>query len=58
DWEPLVKEIETIDRVEDGTLIVFVQWKDGKTTEHPAKVVYKKCPQAMLKFYEERLRFR
>ncbi|KAI9499817.1 hypothetical protein BX070DRAFT_231394 [Coemansia spiralis] len=58
DWEPLVESIDTIDKDNDDGLIVFINWKDGKNTSHPAQLVYKKCPQLMLKFYEERLRFR
>ncbi|KAJ2170354.1 hypothetical protein GGF45_005352 [Coemansia sp. RSA 551] len=52
DWESQIQEIETIDRCDDGTLI------NGLATEHTVDIVYQKCPQAMLKFYEDRLRFR
>ncbi|KAJ1721382.1 hypothetical protein LPJ61_006050 [Coemansia biformis] len=58
DWEPLVDEINTIDRAQDGSLVVYICWKNGKSTEHPAEVAYKRCPQKMLQFYEGRLRFR
>ncbi|KAJ2879092.1 hypothetical protein GGI21_001741 [Coemansia aciculifera] len=57
-WEPLIKEIETVDRKEKDKLIVFIEWKNGQVTSHPIELAYQKCPQAMLKFYEERLRFR
>ncbi|KAJ1898602.1 hypothetical protein LPJ66_002641 [Kickxella alabastrina] len=57
-WEPLVREIETVDRMPNNDLIVFIVWKNGQTTEHPAEMAYTRCPQIMLKFYEERLRFR
>ncbi|KAJ2506324.1 hypothetical protein GGI11_006704 [Coemansia sp. RSA 2049] len=58
DWEPLVESIDTVDRLDDQSLVVFISWKNGKYTKHPANVVYEKCPQLMLKFYEERVRFR
>ncbi|KAJ2439050.1 hypothetical protein GGF42_008090, partial [Coemansia sp. RSA 2424] len=57
-WEPLIKEIETVDRKEKDKLIVFIAWKNGQITSHPIELAYQKCPQAMLKFYEEHLRFR
>ncbi|KAJ2486480.1 hypothetical protein IWW37_005604 [Coemansia sp. RSA 2050] len=57
-WEPLVKEIQTVDRSEKNKLIVFIVWKNGQVTTHPIEMVRLKCPQAMLRFYEERLRFR
>lgn len=57
-WEPLVNAIETIDRKDDGTLMVYIEWKNGIRGEYPSDLVYKHCPQTMLQFYEGRLRFR
>ncbi|KAJ2371344.1 hypothetical protein IW150_004635 [Coemansia sp. RSA 2607] len=57
-WENLVKEIMTIDKADDGSLVVFIKWNDDTTSEHPVESAYAKCPQLMLKFYEGRLRFR
>ncbi|KAJ2813102.1 hypothetical protein H4S07_000931 [Coemansia furcata] len=57
-WESDIKEIQTVDRSEKNKLIVFIMWKSGKVTTHPIELARQKCPQAMLTFYEERLRFR
>ncbi|KAM0260598.1 hypothetical protein ACHAQJ_002660 [Trichoderma viride] len=55
-WED---DIETIDACEDegsGQLIVYLVWKNGRKTRHHTKVIYKKCPQKMLAFYERHVR--
>ncbi|KAH6605644.1 hypothetical protein Trco_004797 [Trichoderma cornu-damae] len=55
-WED---EIETIDACEDegsGRLVVYLVWKNGRKTKHDTKVIYKKCPQKMLLFYERHVR--
>ncbi|PKS11481.1 hypothetical protein jhhlp_003245 [Lomentospora prolificans] len=55
-WED---HIETIDACEDeatGKLVVFLNWKNGKKTKHSTEVVYKRCPQKMLRFYENHVR--
>ncbi|KAL7924630.1 hypothetical protein ACQKWADRAFT_253120 [Trichoderma austrokoningii] len=55
-WED---EIDTIDACEDegsGRLIVYLVWKNGRKTKHDTKVIYKKCPQKMLAFYERHVR--
>ncbi|PFH55388.1 hypothetical protein XA68_18437 [Ophiocordyceps unilateralis] len=51
-WED---EIESIDACEDegsGRLAVYLIWKNGRKTKHDTSVIYKKCPQKMLQFYE------
>ncbi|EGU84606.1 Chromo shadow domain [Fusarium oxysporum f. sp. vasinfectum] len=55
-WE---EEIETIDACEDegsGKLIVYLIWKNGRKTKHDTDVIYKKCPQKMLRFYERHVK--
>ncbi|KAK7408921.1 hypothetical protein QQX98_008925 [Neonectria punicea] len=55
-WED---EIETIDACEDegsGKLIVYLIWKNGQKTKHDTAVIYKKCPQKMLYFYERHVK--
>ncbi|UKZ50223.1 hypothetical protein TrVGV298_004481 [Trichoderma virens] len=55
-WED---EIDTIDACEDegsGRLVVYLVWKNGRKTKHDTKVIYKKCPQKMLLFYERHVR--
>ncbi|KAF4972329.1 hypothetical protein FZEAL_9617 [Fusarium zealandicum] len=55
-WED---EIETIDACEDegsGKLIVYLIWKNGQKTKHDTDIIYKKCPQKMLQFYERHVK--
>ncbi|KAL2755993.1 hypothetical protein ACRALDRAFT_1064031 [Sodiomyces alcalophilus JCM 7366] len=55
-WED---EVETIDACEDeqtGKLIVYLNWKNGQKTKHGTDVIYKRCPQKMLQFYERHIR--
>ncbi|KAF7553857.1 hypothetical protein G7Z17_g3350 [Cylindrodendrum hubeiense] len=55
-WED---EIETIDACEDegsGKLIVYLIWKNGQKTKHNTDIIYKKCPQKMLHFYERHVK--
>ncbi|KHO01800.1 heterochromatin protein one [Metarhizium album ARSEF 1941] len=55
-WE---EEIATIDACEDegkGKLVVYLIWKNGQKTKHETSVIYKKCPQKMLQFYERHVK--
>ncbi|KAH7175572.1 hypothetical protein EDB81DRAFT_12143 [Dactylonectria macrodidyma] len=55
-WED---DIETIDACEDegsGKLIVYLIWKNGQKTKHETHIIYKKCPQKMLHFYERHVK--
>ncbi|UNI22542.1 hypothetical protein JDV02_008422 [Purpureocillium takamizusanense] len=55
-WED---EIESIDACEDegnGKLVVYLIWKNGSKTKHDTSVIYKKCPQKMLQFYERHVK--
>lgn len=55
-WED---EIESIDACEDegsGKLVVYLIWKNGRKTKHKTSVIYKKCPQKMLQFYEQHVK--
>lgn len=29
----------------DGSFIVYLTWKNGKKTQHPKEVIYRRCPQ-------------
>ncbi|CAI2174192.1 19138_t:CDS:2 [Funneliformis geosporum] len=58
DWESLVSGVETVTRDDkSGELLVYLKWKNGDTSRHPAKEANIKCPQKMIKFYEQRLTF-
>ncbi|KAM0355802.1 hypothetical protein ACHAPU_000189 [Fusarium lateritium] len=55
-WED---EIDTIDACEDegsGKLIVYLIWKNDHKTKHDVEIIYKKCPQRMLRFYERHVK--
>ncbi|KAJ4314221.1 hypothetical protein N0V84_009006 [Fusarium piperis] len=55
-WED---EIETIDACEEegsGKLVVYLIWKNGNKTKHDTQIIYKKCPQKMLQFYERHVK--
>ncbi|CAG8459017.1 12983_t:CDS:2 [Ambispora leptoticha] len=45
-WEDHVAEVETVERDNnDGSLLIYVNWKDGHRTVHPASEVNARCPQ-------------
>ncbi|CAG8581024.1 6036_t:CDS:2, partial [Paraglomus occultum] len=44
-WEPHIKEVQTVQMAEDGQLMVYLNWINGHTTAHSAKLVNAKCPQ-------------
>ncbi|RFU29944.1 hypothetical protein B7463_g6388, partial [Scytalidium lignicola] len=56
-WEDDVVEIDACEG-HDGKITVFLTWKGGHRTQHPASQVYHRCPQKMLKFYESHLVFK
>ncbi|KAK6349019.1 hypothetical protein TWF730_009779 [Orbilia blumenaviensis] len=56
-WEDDVRMIETLER-NGGDHICYIQWVNGRRSQHPLHVVYQRCPQKMLKFYESHLVFR
>ncbi|KAK6354858.1 hypothetical protein TWF696_003989 [Orbilia brochopaga] len=56
-WEDDVLMIETLERNGDQ-FVCYIQWVNGKRTQHALHVIYQRCPQKMLKFYESHLVFR
>ncbi|KAF8464387.1 hypothetical protein BDZ91DRAFT_254264 [Kalaharituber pfeilii] len=56
-WEDEIQAIDTIEKTEKG-LICYIQWSNGKKSQHEVHTVYKKAPQRMLKFYEQHLVFK
>jgi len=58
DWENQVVSVETVTRDDKtGELMVFLRWTNGETSKHPSKEANIRCPQKMIKFYEQRLTF-
>jgi len=56
-WENEITAIDTIEKTDKG-LVCYVQWGNGRKTQHDIHVVYSKCPQRMLQFYEQHLVFK
>ncbi|CAG8433519.1 6726_t:CDS:2 [Ambispora gerdemannii] len=58
DWENQVVSVETVTRDDKtGELMVFLKWTNGETSKHPSREANLKCPQKMIRFYEQRLTF-
>ncbi|KAE8267005.1 hypothetical protein A4X09_0g5344 [Tilletia walkeri] len=58
DWDPLVETVETVERNENGELVVFLTFNTGEQLAYQSEVCRTRCPQALIKFYERHLRFR
>ena len=55
-WEPEIERIDTVDRDPDTKkLNAYIIFRNGKRVKVGMEMVYKHCPRAMLKFYEEHL---
>ncbi|EXM18034.1 hypothetical protein V3481_012844 [Fusarium oxysporum f. sp. vasinfectum] len=52
-WEDEIETIDTCEENNNGYLTVYLTWKNGQKTKHDMEIIYKKCPQKMLQFYEE-----
>ncbi|RCI15766.1 hypothetical protein L249_2755 [Ophiocordyceps polyrhachis-furcata BCC 54312] len=55
-WEDEIESIEAFEDEGSGKLAVYLIWKNGKKTKHDTSVIYKKCPQKMLQFYERHVK--
>ncbi|KAI0394877.1 hypothetical protein F5Y17DRAFT_425886 [Xylariaceae sp. FL0594] len=55
-WEDHVESIDACHDENTGKLIVYLTWKDGQKTQHDTKVIYQRCPQKMLQFYERHVK--
>lgn len=44
-WEDHVETVDMCQDENDGTFIVYLTWKNGKKTQHPKEVIYRRCPQ-------------
>ncbi|KAM0278989.1 hypothetical protein ACHAQH_004856 [Verticillium albo-atrum] len=55
-WEDDVTTIDACEDEDTGKLIVYLNWKNGHKTKHTTDVIYKRCPQKMLQFYERHIR--
>ncbi|BGP09140.1 Chromatin-associated protein swi6 [Rhodotorula toruloides] len=57
-WEKEDVTIETVERDEDGSVRWNVVWEDGTASWIPGEILRTKCPQKIITFYEEHLKFR
>jgi chromobox protein 1 len=57
-WENEVERVENIEKDDNGGLMVFLKFKNGRRTKVTRDMVYKHCPRPMLIFYEEHLKFK
>ncbi|KAI1134107.1 heterochromatin protein one [Hypoxylon sp. FL0543] len=55
-WEDDVESIDACHDENTGKLIVYLTWKNGHKSQHDTQVVYKRCPQKMLQFYERHVK--
>ncbi|ORY62608.1 chromo domain-like protein [Pseudomassariella vexata] len=55
-WEDEVESIDACHDEQSGKLVVYLTWKNGQKTQHDTKVVYTRCPQKMLQFYERHVK--
>ena len=56
DWEPEIERVDTVDRdPSTKKLHAYIIFRNGKRIKVGMEMVYKHCPRAMLKFYEEHL---
>lgn len=54
-WEDLIEHIDTMEKSVDGVLHVLLTFKTGQRVKQPVSTVYLRCPQKMLRFYENHL---
>lgn len=55
-WEDHVEQVDMCQDEETGTFIVYLTWKNGKKTQHPKEVVYRRCPQKVRLTWQMRQR--
>ncbi|KAJ3299536.1 hypothetical protein HK104_008511 [Borealophlyctis nickersoniae] len=58
-WEDAVEQVDTVEQGnKEDELIVFLKWKSGHNSMHPATRVHTKCPLKLFAFYEKNLKFK
>ncbi|KAK4190979.1 hypothetical protein QBC35DRAFT_45322 [Podospora australis] len=55
-WEDHIAQLDACEDEESGKLMVYLTWKNGQKTQHETSVIYSRCPQKMLQFYERHVR--
>ncbi|CAG8745368.1 5328_t:CDS:2 [Racocetra persica] len=56
-WEDEVEEVETVERSikDNGALLIYLNWKNGHRTVHPAAEANLKCPQKSPSLMQKKL---
>ena len=54
-WETQIVGVETLERDNNGQLIAYIVFTNGKKTKVSMDKVYRHCPRPMLRFYEHHL---
>ncbi|KAJ1501413.1 Chromobox protein 1 [Coelomomyces lativittatus] len=57
-WNEVVDYVTTLERDEKNELFVHLQLRNGELTICPSHIVRKRCPELLLDFYENNLKFR
>ncbi|KAK1759575.1 hypothetical protein QBC47DRAFT_372425 [Echria macrotheca] len=55
-WEDHIAQLDACEDEESGKLMVYLTWKNGHKTQHETSIIYQRCPQKMLQFYERHVR--
>ena len=56
-WDPIVSRICSLKRTSDRQLVAVVGFENGDKLMYESSLVNQRCPQAIIRFYEERLKF-
>lgn len=57
-WDSYVASVLNVEKGEDGELMIYLKWHDGDETCHASKIANINCPQRILQFYEDHLKFK
>ncbi|KAA1468909.1 hypothetical protein DENSPDRAFT_834397 [Dentipellis sp. KUC8613] len=57
-WERLVEKVETVEKGENDSLIVYFKMRDLEPCVEPSSLCAKKFPQKLIQFYESSLRWK
>ncbi|KAF8625034.1 hypothetical protein AX17_006948 [Amanita inopinata Kibby_2008] len=57
-WEELIQSIDTIEKSDDGDFLVYFSLKSGEKVKADSKICRLRCPQKLISFYEEHLRWK
>ncbi|KAM6496821.1 hypothetical protein JOM56_007294 [Amanita muscaria] len=57
-WEDLIRSIDTIEKDDSGKIQVYFTLKSGAKVRESSENCRKRCPQKLISFYEEHLRWK